>query len=240
MFPSFRRMEHAQMHAKHKGHEAMHAEMVLILIVTLVVAQLVLVQWKQRHSKSYNVRQPSDLKLFESSLYSWQSDVFLKLGQHMGPGSFFSTYSYCAHTLHIYLVRGWYFRAVLCLSLSCLRGEKMKYFTFKKSSRRLTSCLHLLNPLLVYPVAGDPVPDVGSSSLLYYQTSLVEVPDHLVYLLCHHSLRLLPRHPQAAGVHHTEVNLQLYLETSEFCSDAWKKRKQNSAMLPKTSSLWLL
>ena len=44
------------MHAKHKGHEAMHAEMVLILIVTLVVAQLVLVQWKQRHPKSYNVR----------------------------------------------------------------------------------------------------------------------------------------------------------------------------------------
>uniref|UniRef100_A0A8C6T522 Ring finger protein 121 n=1 Tax=Neogobius melanostomus TaxID=47308 RepID=A0A8C6T522_9GOBI len=51
------RVEHAQMHAKHRGHEAMHAEMVLILIVTLVVAQLVLVQWKQRHSKSYNVRQ---------------------------------------------------------------------------------------------------------------------------------------------------------------------------------------
>lgn len=70
MFPSFRRMEHAQMHAKHKGHEAMHAEMVLILIVTLVVAQLVLVQWKQRHSKSYNVRHPSDLKLYQSSLYS--------------------------------------------------------------------------------------------------------------------------------------------------------------------------
>lgn len=44
------------MHAKHEGHAAMHAEMVLILIVTLVVAQLVLVQWKQRHSKSYNVR----------------------------------------------------------------------------------------------------------------------------------------------------------------------------------------
>lgn len=43
------------MHAKHKGHEAMHAEMVLILIVTLVIAQLVLVQWKQRHPKSYNV-----------------------------------------------------------------------------------------------------------------------------------------------------------------------------------------
>ncbi len=54
LFPH--RVEHARMHAKHKGHEAMHAEMVLILIVTLVVAQLVLVQWKQRHPKSYNVR----------------------------------------------------------------------------------------------------------------------------------------------------------------------------------------
>ncbi|XP_029457878.1 RING finger protein 121 isoform X2 [Rhinatrema bivittatum] len=43
------------MHAKHRGHEAMHAEMVLILIATLVVAQLVLVQWKQRHSRSYNM-----------------------------------------------------------------------------------------------------------------------------------------------------------------------------------------
>lgn len=72
--------------------------------------------------------------------------------------------------------------------------------------------MRLLNPLLVCPVAGDPVPDVGSSSLLYYQTPLVEVPDHLVYLLCHHSLRLLPRHPQAAGMHHTKVELQLNLE----------------------------
>lgn len=33
----------------------MHAEMVLILIATLVVAQIVLVQWKQRHCRSYNV-----------------------------------------------------------------------------------------------------------------------------------------------------------------------------------------
>lgn len=40
----------------------MHAEMVLILIVTLVIAQLVLVQWKQRHSKSYNVRHKTRIK----------------------------------------------------------------------------------------------------------------------------------------------------------------------------------
>uniref|UniRef100_A0A8V0XCQ8 Ring finger protein 175 n=1 Tax=Gallus gallus TaxID=9031 RepID=A0A8V0XCQ8_CHICK len=49
------RVEHALMHAKHHGHEAMHAEMVLILIATLVVAQLLLVQWKQRHPRSYNM-----------------------------------------------------------------------------------------------------------------------------------------------------------------------------------------
>ncbi|NXF09754.1 RN121 protein, partial [Smithornis capensis] len=52
------RVEHARMHAKHRGHEAMHAEMVLILIATLVVAQLLLVQWKQRHPRSYNVSDP--------------------------------------------------------------------------------------------------------------------------------------------------------------------------------------
>ncbi|XP_017587209.1 PREDICTED: RING finger protein 121 isoform X7 [Corvus brachyrhynchos] len=49
------RVEHVRMHAKHRGHEAMHAEMVLILIATLVVAQLLLVQWKQRHPRSYNM-----------------------------------------------------------------------------------------------------------------------------------------------------------------------------------------
>ena len=49
------RMQHEHLHVKHRGHEAMHAEMVLILIATLVVAQIVLVQWKQRHHRSYNV-----------------------------------------------------------------------------------------------------------------------------------------------------------------------------------------
>ena len=33
----------------------MHAEMVLILIGTLIVAQIVLVQWKQRHFRTYQV-----------------------------------------------------------------------------------------------------------------------------------------------------------------------------------------
>eukprot|EP00057_Strongylocentrotus_purpuratus_P023692 XP_011678166.1 PREDICTED: RING finger protein 121-like [Strongylocentrotus purpuratus] len=49
------RIQHQRMHEKHKGHEAMHAEMILILIATLFVAQILLVQWKQRHFKSYQV-----------------------------------------------------------------------------------------------------------------------------------------------------------------------------------------
>ncbi|XP_041075476.1 RING finger protein 175 isoform X1 [Polyodon spathula] len=49
------KMQHEKIHVKHRGHEAMHAEMVLILIATLVIAQIVLVQWKQRHCRSYNM-----------------------------------------------------------------------------------------------------------------------------------------------------------------------------------------
>lgn len=44
-----------RMHEKHKGHDAMHAEMILILLVTLIVAQVALVEWKKRHHKSYQV-----------------------------------------------------------------------------------------------------------------------------------------------------------------------------------------
>ncbi|CAI5445804.1 unnamed protein product [Caenorhabditis angaria] len=46
-------LEHQKMHEKHRGHEAMHMEMMLILIITLVVGQIFLVQWKRRHFKSY-------------------------------------------------------------------------------------------------------------------------------------------------------------------------------------------
>ncbi|CAI9724777.1 finger 121-like isoform X1 [Octopus vulgaris] len=47
------RIEHQRLHEKHRGHEAMHAEMVLILLVTLGIAQIILMQWKKRHFKSY-------------------------------------------------------------------------------------------------------------------------------------------------------------------------------------------
>ena len=50
------RIEHQRLHEKHRGHESMHAEMVLILISTLIIAQILLVQWKQRHFRTYQVR----------------------------------------------------------------------------------------------------------------------------------------------------------------------------------------
>ncbi|GAB1608218.1 RING finger protein 121-like [Argonauta hians] len=45
--------EHQRLHEKHRGHETMHLEMILILLATLVVAQILLVQWKERHFRSY-------------------------------------------------------------------------------------------------------------------------------------------------------------------------------------------
>lgn len=41
------------MHEKHKGHEAMHLEMIMILVFTLLIAQILLVEWKKRYYKSY-------------------------------------------------------------------------------------------------------------------------------------------------------------------------------------------
>ncbi|KAK6626375.1 hypothetical protein RUM43_006686 [Polyplax serrata] len=49
------RLEHIRIHEQHKGHESMHAEMVIVLLVTGAVAQVVLVQWKQRHFQSYQL-----------------------------------------------------------------------------------------------------------------------------------------------------------------------------------------
>ncbi|CAJ0581217.1 unnamed protein product, partial [Mesorhabditis spiculigera] len=49
------KLEHIKLHEKHKGHDAMHMEMFLILIISLVVAQIALVQWKKRHFKSYQL-----------------------------------------------------------------------------------------------------------------------------------------------------------------------------------------
>ena len=43
------------MHEKHRGHESMHAEMILILFATLIFSQIALVKWKQVYPSSYHV-----------------------------------------------------------------------------------------------------------------------------------------------------------------------------------------
>ena len=53
------RLEHMKMHELHRGHESMHAEMVLILFVTLIVSQIGLVKWRQISPNSYHVSRPS-------------------------------------------------------------------------------------------------------------------------------------------------------------------------------------
>jgi len=47
------RLKHEALHEKHRGHESMHAEMVLILLITLVISQFILVFWKTKHFKSF-------------------------------------------------------------------------------------------------------------------------------------------------------------------------------------------
>uniref|UniRef100_A0A3B3ZRZ2 Uncharacterized protein n=1 Tax=Periophthalmus magnuspinnatus TaxID=409849 RepID=A0A3B3ZRZ2_9GOBI len=76
------RVQHERLHTKHRGHEAMHAEMVLILVATLVVAQIVLVQWKQRHLRSYNVTTTA------LSLFKKHTTLRLLLGKYNGSFDF--------------------------------------------------------------------------------------------------------------------------------------------------------
>jgi len=68
----FFRIEHAQLHEKHKGHEDMHAEMVLILLLVIIVSQIVLVQWKKWHFKSYQV-----------NVFCYKSSLNLNSGKKM-------------------------------------------------------------------------------------------------------------------------------------------------------------
>ena len=49
------RLRHRMIEEKHRGHEAMHAEMILILFVAAILAQVILVVWRLRHKKSYHV-----------------------------------------------------------------------------------------------------------------------------------------------------------------------------------------
>ncbi|KAM4834296.1 RING finger protein 175 isoform 2-T2 [Thomomys bottae] len=48
-------LQQERMYQMHRGHESMHVEMILIFISALVIAQVALVQWRQRHGRSYNL-----------------------------------------------------------------------------------------------------------------------------------------------------------------------------------------
>ncbi|VVC90149.1 unnamed protein product [Leptidea sinapis] len=49
------RFDHQKMHDKHKGHETMHLQMVLNMIIILIVAQIIFEQWKKYHYRSYSI-----------------------------------------------------------------------------------------------------------------------------------------------------------------------------------------
>jgi len=48
------KLEHMRLHEKHRGHEKMHTEMILILFATLVISQVALVKWREIYPSSYH------------------------------------------------------------------------------------------------------------------------------------------------------------------------------------------
>ncbi|XP_059729881.1 E3 ubiquitin ligase RNF121 isoform X6 [Haemorhous mexicanus] len=60
---------------------------------------------------------------------------------------------------------------------------------------------------------GDPLPDVGGTSVFHYQAELVAVPGDLGALLSSHSFCHLPGNPKASGTDNTQVRL-LFLGNS--------------------------
>lgn len=49
------RLRHRMMEEKHRGHDLMHTEMILILFASIAVAQVILFLWKVKHKRSYQV-----------------------------------------------------------------------------------------------------------------------------------------------------------------------------------------
>uniref|UniRef100_A0A1X7UG74 Uncharacterized protein n=1 Tax=Amphimedon queenslandica TaxID=400682 RepID=A0A1X7UG74_AMPQE len=47
------RLRHRMIEEKHRGHDLMHAEMILILFASIGVAQVLLFLWRIKHRKSY-------------------------------------------------------------------------------------------------------------------------------------------------------------------------------------------
>jgi len=49
------RLRHRMLEEKHKGHELMHAEMLLIMFSSLMVAQVLLFMWRMKRPRSVGV-----------------------------------------------------------------------------------------------------------------------------------------------------------------------------------------
>ncbi|XP_013171740.1 PREDICTED: RING finger protein 121 isoform X3 [Papilio xuthus] len=69
------------MHELHRGHESMHTTMVLILIVTLVVAQFVVVEWKKRHYRSYAFLFNNKIVQFFTMVSMWSIPLALSFNK---------------------------------------------------------------------------------------------------------------------------------------------------------------
>ncbi|XP_054205730.1 RING finger protein 175 isoform X1 [Homo sapiens] len=63
-------LQQERMYKMHRGHDSMHVEMILIFLCVLVIAQIVLVQWRQRHGRSYNQDGPHQMP----AIQSWTSE----------------------------------------------------------------------------------------------------------------------------------------------------------------------
>ncbi|XP_078038062.1 E3 ubiquitin ligase Rnf121 isoform X1 [Augochlora pura] len=74
------RLNHIKMLDRHKGHEAMHAEIIIISLATLLAAQIILVQWKKWHFRSYQ---------FVTLIFMWLIPFGISLQNHWWRFTFF-------------------------------------------------------------------------------------------------------------------------------------------------------
>eukprot|EP00041_Stephanoeca_diplocostata_P034370 m.1169533 g.1169533 ORF g.1169533 m.1169533 type:complete len:473 (-) comp24509_c1_seq11:3513-4931(-) len=67
------RKKHEEWHKKHAGHEGMHAEMLLILMLTMILTQILLVLWKKHYFESYQATTLLGMWIIPV-YFSWKSD----------------------------------------------------------------------------------------------------------------------------------------------------------------------
>ena len=85
------------MHEKHRGHESMHAEMILILFATLIISQIALVKWRQIYPYSYHVSSKTDWPI--SALVYFLIDILPY--SHLRQPLFYHYINYFVSTLQV-------------------------------------------------------------------------------------------------------------------------------------------